>query len=205
MQKNKTKAKPIRWTDERIEWMRSYAPGHHYSEIRQAFNDHFKLDANKGQIKSAMSRHGIKNGIDTRFQKGMEAYNKGMKLSDYMNNEAIQKVLSTAYKKGNRPGNAVPVGTEVKMKGGYVKVKIAEPNKWKLRERLVWENQNGPIPEGFIIIHINGVSDDDRIDNLMLMKRSELARLNKKGFYGKDEDINKTAIALAKLEDKIGS
>lgn len=36
------------------------------------------------------------------------------------------------------------------------------------RHRIVWEMFNGPIPEGLVINHINGVRGDDRIENLEL-------------------------------------
>jgi hypothetical protein len=48
---------------------------------------------------------------------------------------------NTEFKQGSLPGNTwVPVGTEAEMKGGYVKVKIAEPNVWRLRtQQRLWE------------------------------------------------------------------
>jgi hypothetical protein len=35
--------------------------------------------------------------------------------------------------------------------------------------RLVWREHNGPIPRGLSVHHINGVKDDNRIENLMLV------------------------------------
>jgi len=38
-----------------------------------------------------------------------------------------------------------------------------------LQHRVVWELANGPIPKGFHVHHINGVRDDNRIENLSLL------------------------------------
>lgn len=34
------------------------------------------------------------------------------------------------------------------------------------RHRLVWARAHGPTPQGFVIDHINGERDDDRLENL---------------------------------------
>lgn len=38
---------------------------------------------------------------------------------------------------------------------------------------LIWEKKYGQIPEGYIVHHLNGIKDDDRIGNFKLMKKSE--------------------------------
>ncbi len=39
--------------------------------------------------------------------------------------------------------------------------------------RLIWEKFNGPITNGGVIHHINGVRSDNRIENLQLMSRGQ--------------------------------
>jgi len=36
---------------------------------------------------------------------------------------------------------------------------------------MVWEKANGRLPEGWIIHHLNGVRDDNRLENLAAMPR----------------------------------
>jgi len=45
-----------------------------------------------------------------------------------------------------------------------------------LMHRYVWEKQNGKIPLGWDIHHINGVKSDNRIENLECLPKSEHTR-----------------------------
>jgi hypothetical protein len=45
------------------------------------------------------------------------------------------------------------------------------------RNRLVWEQANGPIPEGCEIHHLNGIKDDDRLENLACLSKAGHTRI----------------------------
>jgi len=42
-----------------------------------------------------------------------------------------------------------------------------------LAHRLIWEYVNGSIPDGYFIDHINGIRNDNRIENLRLVTTAE--------------------------------
>lgn len=56
-------------------------------------------------------------------------------------------------------------------KQGYLQ--IIASGKWPMAHRMIWESVNGPIPDGLEINHKNGVPDDNRIENLELVTKSE--------------------------------
>ena len=62
-------------------------------------------------------------------------------------------------------------------KFGYVHVRVsatAKGTKAYRREHLVvWEAAHGPIPKGWLVHHLNGIKDDNRIENLVAMSRSQ--------------------------------
>lgn len=56
-------------------------------------------------------------------------------------------------------------------KDGY-KIVCADGRKY-LEHRVIWEEANGPIPEGLEVDHINGEVGDNRLENLRLVTHAE--------------------------------
>lgn len=64
---------------------------------------------------------------------------------------------------------AKPVGTRRFTRNGYVQIKTAQgQRRWPFEHRVVWETAHGPIPKGAYLHHLNGVPDDNRLENLVL-------------------------------------
>jgi hypothetical protein len=52
-------------------------------------------------------------------------------------------------------------------------VKVAEPNEWKLRAQVVWEEHHGPIPRGMVVHHRDENKLNDAIENLQLLTKAK--------------------------------
>ena len=109
------------------------------------------------------------NSVAKRFQKGHPSHNKGKKMSP----EIYAKVSRTFFPKGHSPHNHRPVGSEGLRSDGYIWVKISEPNKWVQKQRAVWMQHNGKIPEGYNVQFKNHNPQDCRIENLYLISRAD--------------------------------
>lgn len=193
----------IKWREhpEMVQFMMDYIPGHEEKEIREAFNDRFGIILTEGQIGNFKNNYGVKSGTHGGcFKKGMIPQNKGKKMSP----EVYEKVKRTMFRKGNIPPNHREVGTERISKDGYIEVKVAEPNKWELKHRIVWREHYGEIKDGEVIIMIDGNSLNTNIENLRKITRAELVRYNQDGLASDNVELNETALLIAKLKTAKG-
>lgn len=111
-------------------------------------------------------------GLATRFQKGHGTWNKGKPFA------AGGRSAETQFTTGRQPHNQVPIGTEVMASDGYMKIKVAEPNKWEWTHRRNWEAVHGAIPKEMVLVFKTADHTDCSIDNLELITRRELMSRN---------------------------
>ena len=188
------------FTKEMQAFIEANVEGTSSSNLAKKVNSEFGTNYTRGQIKSYMSNHGLRNGLDCRIPKGNVPANKGKKMSP----EMYEKCKGTMFKKGNVPVNHKPVGSERINVYGYAEVKVAEPNIWKLKHRVIWEEVKGPIPEGQVIAFLDSNSLNCEIDNLAMVSRGAHARLNQYNLRFPDKELTKTGIATAELLGGIG-
>lgn len=182
------------YTAEERQFMTEYVPGHSYREIQKAFTEKFGWEISIGQVNSYIGNHHLNTGRTGRFQKGQEPPNKGKK------GICAAGCEKTWFKKGHIPANYRPVGSERVNKDGYIEVKVADPNKWRLKHRVVWEAVNGKISKGYIIIFRDNDKTNTNIDNLLLIKRGTHAVLNHTGLCEYSGEFKETAICIAELK-----
>ena len=112
------------------------------------------------------------NAVAHRFKKGSVPPNKGKKMSP----EVYEKLEETMFKKGNSPVNHREVGSARINVDGYIEIKVAEPNVWRLKHRIIWEQHNGVIPAGYNVQFKNRNTQDCRIENLYIISKAEQMR-----------------------------
>lgn len=178
------------------DFLTNFIPGHSYKETVEAFNAFTDgVPITTTQVKSYCLNHNVRNGRDGRFQKGCIPQNKGKRLPP----DIAKKSEVTRFKKGNKPHNTVPVGTEVQRDDKYLWIKVGEPDIWRPKHVLIWESEHGPVPEGNCVLFLDKDRENFSIENLICITRRELLHLNQNGWISNNPDLTKTRIAMVDL------
>lgn len=189
------------YTPEQAEFIRNNYSGHSVAALTMLFNDRFSAKKTVKQIKAFVKNRGIKSGRTGQFEEGHQPHNKGIKGWQAGGNAA-----KTQFKPGQRGSKWVPIGSQRISKDGILQRKVTDtgstPRDWKSVHSLLWEQHHGPIPDGYVVIFRNGNRQDIRIDNLAIVSRAELLRLNKHGYRQSHDDLKPSIMALSKLEVK---
>lgn len=116
-------------------------------------------------------------GAKSRFKKGQTPLNKGKKMSP----EVYKKVKRTMFTRGHKPHNTKHDGhisvRRDKTGRDYAYIRVRE-GEYRLLHRVVWEENNGPIPKGYIVAFKTDNTLDCTPDNLELITREENMRRN---------------------------
>lgn len=112
----------------------------------------------------------------------------------------------TQFKPGVKPSNTWrPVGAERMSKDGILYRKVADTgikrDDWKAVHVLAWEEHNGPLPDGHIVIFKDGNRANFEPDNLQAITRADNMRRNSISRYG--EDYRSAAIQLGWFKRKL--
>lgn len=120
-------------------------------------------------------------------------------LKGFYRNHDLNSGLTGRFEKGHKPINWRPVGSERVNVDGYIEIKTEEPNVWKLKQKVVWEAVNGPVPDGFKLIFLDGNKENISIENLEMVSNDEMLEMNRKGLRYDDPESTKTGILIAKV------
>ena len=184
----------FKYLDEHRKFIEKNCKGITTAELAELFNEQFKTDITRNQIKCYFANHRLTNGLGGQFKKGHIPVNKGTK--------GIMKSNKTSFVKGHIPGNYRPVGSERITRDGYIEIKICDPNKWVLKHNFIYEKEFGKVPKGHALFFLDQNRQNVDINNLALITRQELAFLNKELKASNNRDINKTKLLIARIKAK---
>lgn len=189
--------RPPLFSEPILNFIKANAEGKTNAEIRQLVNDTFGTDYTLKQVKQVKHRNHISSGLDGRFQKGNPAHNKGKKGYYAPGSE------KGWFRKGNTPQTYLPVGSEVMTTDGYPAVKIGDPNVWKMKHIIVWEEAHGPVPKGHAVIFLDRDHTNTKLENLALVTRVELLELNRRELIRDNAELSAAGVLIARVNCKI--
>ena len=185
------------YTSEEDEFLKKNVKGISLKELTKKFNDKFNYKLSESAIANRKNKLNLSSGITGgQFVKGHKAWNKGTK--------GLTKANKTSFKKGNIPHNHRPVGSERITVDGFVEVKIAEPNKWDLKSRVIYRKHYGEVPKGHTIIYLDGNKLNLEISNLKAISRAEELIMNKNNLRYEEKKLTETGHLIAQIISKRG-
>jgi hypothetical protein len=178
------------------------------AEMAEMVNEKFGLHFSPSSMKQFRTRYGIKSGCTGWFQKGHPPANKGKTIEEICqyDPEKIARSKQTRFKKGHRPVNELPIGTVVVNAEGYLlrkkQMEGGQWDRWEHLHRAVWEEHNGPIPEGMMVTFKDNDKSNCSIDNLMLITKGENSALTRLGYRTEDPELTEAGLNVIRLKHK---
>ncbi len=177
------------WTPEEDAALRTLFPDNKTELVAALFSRRYSQVANHAHYlkisksseyqllhKDESKKNVIAAGVSNRFKKGDAPVNKGKKLQDFMTEQGIENSKSTRFKKGNAPHNTRSDG-EISIrydkKGRayqYIRVSLA---KWVMLHVHVWQQANGEVPAGSIIVFKDKNTMNTDLSNLECITKAE--------------------------------
>jgi hypothetical protein len=173
--------KRCKWTLQETELLIEYYPHRSTKEvafitgktINQCYNKAFALQLHKTPEYLATEASGRlkKSNVESQFPKGHTPWNKGMKGLDIGGKE-------TQFKKGHVPHNHKSVASERIDEDGYTYIKIADPRKWVLKHRHIYEQHHGKLEPHMIVTFRDRNISNFEIENLEAITKVENMQRN---------------------------
>jgi len=148
------------WTEEETNLFKELYPNMFAQEVANLFNCsvrsvynlafNMKIKKSKEWMQQELQRQAIRlkfAGKEFKFKPGHIPANKGQK----MDVDQYEKCKVTFFAKGNEPHNIKWDGYERTTVDDYVEVRISK-GKFKMKHRLIWEQVNGSLPTGMIVV-----------------------------------------------------
>lgn len=161
------------------------------------------IDVEPKRIQYFKKNRRLTSGVNTKFKKGNVPWVAG---KSGMCNIGGNK---TSFKKGVRPHNDKPLGSEKIIKGGYIYVKVDDRlhlkacERWKSKHQLIWEKHyKRKVPKGHFVIFADGNKRNFDINNLVLVSNKEMMYLNRHHLIYNDCELTKSGVLVARVAVK---
>ena len=175
-----------KWTNTELNYLRELAKeGKYIFEIAELMTDKFNCEFRKSQIKSIMAKYKITNNMKSKNPKGIETWNKGLK----MGNAHIHNLKNIGYEYVNSEG--------------VITMKVDNPVRWVHKHRYIYEQAFGEIPKDKVLIFLDGNKQNLNLDNLYLISKRQLLSMNQNKLFYNNAELTKVGSNIASLMLKI--
>lgn len=162
------------------------------TEMAKRINEQFGTSLNRNHIKRFYAVNKLRSGLTGHFGENGKRGNHEFRPSEAN--------IATQFKKGTKPHNTCDVGTTKVKSDGYVWRKIGPGrHDWKQEHILIWEQANGPKPEGMMIIFLDGDKSNLNLDNLKCISKAEHMEMIRSGLRFTEADLTEIGTNIAKL------
>jgi hypothetical protein len=194
----------IRYSDEELAWIEAHARDIRADALAAFIAKFSRPDVSLQNYNALCKRNGWLTGRTGQFGNGLDPHNKGKRMPFHPNS------AKTRFKVGSIPKNIKPMWSERIGKDGYVEMKVPRENphtgaktRFMHKHRYVWEEASGPLPDGMVLKFKDGDRTNCALENLAVIPRAILPRLN--GQFGRGYDtapaeLKPTIMAITKLE-----
>lgn len=170
----------VKWTNEMVNWLKEHYEDDSNNRLAIKMNSIFNTKITGSSLEHKIARLGLKKSKE--------------KIKRYI----LQNNFT--FQKGHIPVTKKPIGYERITPEGYTWVKVAEPDIFRAKHRVIYEQHHGPIPKGYKVIFADGDRSNFEIDNLVLVNNAELGTLNKnKLIYKGCGEATKSGLLIAKI------
>lgn len=199
-----------KYTDEEDEFLKENRPKYDIHKLTAKFNKTFGESRTESSIKTYCQKKGYSAGSDGRFTKGHAPWTTGLTrdeiLGHFSEEGAERRKYGLSFRKIYRVGDTVYRRINGKIYP-YIMVSEDLTVPWKKRlypkTRYVWEREHGAIPEGHVIIPLDGDICNTDISNLRCVSNKHKIQLTANDWWDIPADLKDTALTWIDLVDEI--
>ena len=204
------------YSEKMISFLKENADGKSHKELTDLFNTTFETNKTVKQIRGMCAKNKICSNTKSFYTEEMITFLRNNihikswdKITEYFNTEfCVNKTKKEIqYACGNRGifphgffqrGERRSLGTEI-INDGYVYVKVKHPDVWIAKHRMLWERNNGPLPNGYCVIFADCNTRNFDESNLIKVSREELSYLNSHNLRFNNPEYTKVGINIIKV------
>lgn len=205
------KGSSIPYSEAELAWIKAHAQDHRRTALQQFCEIFGRNDVTLSNYNALCKRKGWLTGRTGRYEPGQAPLNKGVKCPPGQGGNH-PNARRTQFQTGQLPHNTKFLGHERVSKDGYVEISVDQKNShtgyertYVLKHKYLWEQKNGPVPDGMCLKCQNGNRQDTDPDNWKLISREMLPHLGGRfgfDFDHADPDVKPAMFAIAELKHR---